>query len=161
MNCRVPTSKPTAKQDKCLSVTVCYNQRINMEYFELNSTDNCENAFKVNSGPVWNVCMISSHFLTILLCLGMSKFAYDKTDIAHPVFAIIFHEMVVLSSLQFALLLLYLVKKSFEDFSPTKEKIDFLIMFIISFAMFYHQISWLCITCLRYQILLLLYARHN
>ena len=109
----------------------------------------CENLYRLDSDPAWSSALVSCYVLTAGLCWGMAKFVRDRTDVAHPVFGILLHEVSVLSAAAPTLLAVYLGKKGLEDSSPDKERVNFLVWILTSFVMFFHQISWLLITCIR------------
>ncbi len=105
--------------------------------------------FELDSDPVWTGCLVIAYIVTIFLCCSMAKVVNRKTDTDHPVFGIIFHEAVVLSAAASSLFAVYVAKKAMDRDNPVREKLNFFVWVLASYAMFFHQISWLCITCLR------------
>ncbi len=114
-----------------------------------NSTISSSEPCSLHPSDNLNLVLATIHLLTLSVQSVTAKMVYDKVEIAHPVFAAIFQELVVVTSLNvFCLVCL------FSTFKITDVRwMDYVMLTYTMggvFALQFHQTTWLCVTYLRY-----------
>ncbi len=93
---------------------------------------------------VTTMYLVTLHTLTLLVFLVVDKMVYDMIEITHPVFALAFQEVIVMTackSIELACLMALAVTGSDLPFM--------LYTFVPVIALSFHQVTWLSITGLR------------
>ncbi len=95
--------------------------------------------------PGVKFCLVMAHVVTLVSLWACIKMSHDKVEIRHPVFAMVFQEIIVLvvTELVGYVSLLFMMG----DYI-TLWRIIFLFVSVASLQ--FHQITWLFVTCLRY-----------
>ncbi len=96
-------------------------------------------------GPTAAFGVFSLHLLTLLALVTLSRSLRGKIDLAHPVFAVLHQELMVLSAGQGAVCVLLA--------AAVASRTEYLLLamgFVSTLSLQFHQMSWLGITVLRY-----------
>ena len=94
-------------------------------------------------------CVILTYLASVLTFLAFGKYANDVVDTQHPVFALVFQEILVLGVAQSLCMISYMLKVTLQTKQMDVVSIGVVASFS-SFSLQFHQNSWLCITFLRY-----------
>ena len=97
--------------------------------------------------------LVCAHAATLAALCACAKTIYDKVEIAHPVFAVVFQEVLVLCATEAAagafLLAIVAGGGDGDGEGQSHAYLHFPFMGVSTMALQFHQISWLCITLMR------------
>ncbi len=89
-------------------------------------------------------CLMLAYLLTASALMAMATLVFRQIDLGHPVFGVVFQELLVLLTLEMSMAILLGI-----HFVTKVEKLLLGLAVAATFAMQFHQLSWLCITGLR------------
>ncbi len=129
---------------------------INGNVSAANSNDGCAELFSLELDPVVISVTIVLYVATILVCLVLAREIYNNVDIGHPVFAVIFQEAVAIGISGLLVLGLFVARKLVEK-GLKRGTFEYLGYLLATLTVQLHQSSWLCVTYLRYSLLIIKY----
>ncbi len=113
-----------------------------------NETEKCMYYQPTENAPI-SLTLLLINFLTLLVLAKYSWAMYCQVDITHPVFAVIFQDLLVLTvskGIDFCIVLMQEVIQ-FVEFA------EFSRLVVITLAVNFHQVSWLIVMSMRYHSL--------
>ncbi len=94
---------------------------------------------------------VLAHCVTLLVLAVFAKMTHERAELAHPVFAVIFQEIIIIIFCEVSALCILTALITYPE-----NNILLVLYSLPAFtAMQFHQVTWLTVTCLRYAIMII------